>query len=147
MSSASDFSRASVYRRRVAVDGPEVALPVHERVAHVEFLRHADERVVDRGVAVGMEVAHHLADDLGALAIPARRRQPHVLHAVQHAAVRRLEAITDVRQRSPDDYAHRVIHVRALHLVFDVDGNSIWIQCIHRGETCRPKAQGLRNKG
>ena len=70
-----------------------------------------------------MEVAHHLADDLRALAVPAIAREAHVPHAVQHATMRRLEAIADVRQRSPDDHAHRVIHVRALHLVFDVDGD------------------------
>ena len=81
-----------------------------------------DERVVDRRVAVGMEVAHHLADDLRALAIAARRRQPHRLHAVQHAAMRRLQAVAGVGQRSSNDYAHGVIHVRPLHLVFDVDG-------------------------
>ena len=109
-------------RRRVAVDRSEIALPVHQRVAHVEVLRHADERVVDGGVAVGMEIAHHLADDLRALAIAARGRQPHRLHAVQHAAMRGLQAVAGVGQRSSNDYAHGVIHVRTLHLVFDVDG-------------------------
>ncbi len=49
---------------RVVVDGAEVALAVDELVAHRELLRHADERVVDRGVAVGVILAHHLADDL-----------------------------------------------------------------------------------
>jgi hypothetical protein len=109
-------------RRRVAVDRPEVPLAVHQGIPHVEFLRHADERVVDRCVAVRVEIAHHLADDLGALAVAARWGQPHRLHPVQDAAVRRLQPVTGVGQRSADDYAHRVIHVRALHLVFDVDG-------------------------
>src|SRR5581483_766763 len=54
-------------RGRIAVDRSEVALPVYERVANVEVLREADERVVNGGVAVRVEVAHHLADDLGAL--------------------------------------------------------------------------------
>ena len=44
-------------------------------------------------------------------------------HAVQHTAMRGLQPVADVRQRSADDHAHRVIHVRALHLVFDVDGD------------------------
>ena len=35
-------------RGRVAVDRAEVALPVHQRIAHGERLRHADQRVVDR---------------------------------------------------------------------------------------------------
>ena len=110
-------------RRRIAVDRSEVPLAVHQGIAHVEILREAHERVVDRRVAVGMVVPHHLADDLRALAIRTIRREAHRPHAVEHATMRRLEPIADVRQRSPDDYAHRVIHVRALHLVFDVDGN------------------------
>ncbi len=109
-------------RRRVAVNRAEIALPVDERVAHVEVLRHADERVVDGRVAVGMEVAHHLADDLGALAVRPCRTEAHQPHAVQHAAVRGLEAVAGVGQRSSNDYAHGVIHVRPLHFVFDVYG-------------------------
>ena len=53
--------------RRVVVHRAEVPLPVDERVAHGEVLRHAHERVVDGGVAVRVILAHHLADDLGAL--------------------------------------------------------------------------------
>ena len=114
----------------IAVDRSEIALPVHERVAHAEVLRQADERVVGGGVAVGMIVADDFADDLRALAVRTVRREAHLPHREQHAAVRRLQAVTDVGKRSPDDYAHRVIHVRALHLVFDVDGlagREIWI--------------------
>ena len=109
-------------RRRIAVDRSEVALAVDQRIAHVEVLRQPYERVVDRGVAVGMEVAHHLADDLRALPVRAAGREPHRLHAVQHAAMRRLQPVARVGQRSSDDYAHGVIHVRTLHFVFDVDG-------------------------
>ena len=55
--------------RRVAVDGAEVALAVDERVAQREVLRQADERVVERHVAVRVVLAHDLADDGGALAV------------------------------------------------------------------------------
>ena len=70
-----------------------------------------------------MVVAHHLADDLRALAVGAVRGEAHRAHAIEHAPVRRLQPVADVWQRAPDDHAHGVIHVRALHLVFDVDGN------------------------
>jgi hypothetical protein len=36
----------------------------------------------------------------------------------------RLQAVANVRQRPPDDYAHRVIQVRPAHLVFDIDRNN-----------------------
>ena len=115
--------RVAHRRRQVPVDRAEVPLAVHQGIAHVELLRQPDERVVDRGVPVRVEVAHHLADNLGALAVPAIARQSHVAHAVQHAPVRGLQAVADVGKRATDDHAHGVIHVRALHLVFDVDGN------------------------
>ena len=117
--------RVPVGRGRIAVDRAEVALAVDQEIAHVEVLREADERVVGGRVAVRVVVADDFADDLRALAVRPVRREAHLPHRVQHAAVRRLQAVADVRQRSPDDYAHRVIHVRALHLVFDVDGEFV----------------------
>ena len=69
-------------RGRIAVDGAEVPLAVDQGIAHVEFLRQPHERVVDGRVAVRVKISHHLADDLRALAIAARRRQAHRLHAV-----------------------------------------------------------------
>ena len=107
--------------RRVAVHGAEVPLLVHQGVAHVEGLCEADQRVVNAAVAMGMEVPHHLADDLGALAVGAVRRQPHRPHAVDDAAVGRLQAVPHVGEGAADDYAHGVIHVRPAHFVLDGD--------------------------
>ena len=130
-------------RGGVAVHRSEVALAVDQGLAHVEVLRQADQRVVDGGVAVRMVRAHHVADDLGALAIGAIRRQAHLAHAEQDAPVRGLEAVSYVGQRAPDDHAHGVIHVRALHLVFDVDrdarlgiGHALWRSGNDSGVDC-----------
>ena len=134
IASASDVEtrfRVAVGRRRIAVDRSEVALAVDQGVAHVEVLREPDERVVRRRVAVRMVVADDFADDLRALAVRTVRREAHLPHREQHAAVRRLQPVADVGQRAPDDYAHRVIHVRALHLVFDVDGDQRGRRLIH----------------
>ena len=51
----------------IAVDIAEIALPVDQRIALGEILREAHQRVVDRLVAMRMELAHHVADDLGGL--------------------------------------------------------------------------------
>ena len=117
-------------RRRVVVDRAEVALAVDEHVAQRELLRHPHQRVVDRRVAVGVVLAHHLADDEGALAVGAGRLQADVVHRVEDAAMDRLEPVAGVRQRPPDDHAHRVIEVRRTHLfletaVFDVARQSV----------------------
>ena len=116
----------AIGRGRIAVDRTEVALAVDQGVAHVEVLRQTDERVVRRHVAVRVVVADDFADDLRALAVRAVRRQAHLAHRVQHAAVRGLQPVAHVRQRAPDDHAHRVIEVRAPHLVFDVYGDSLF---------------------
>src|SRR6185437_14678557 len=76
---------------RVAVDRAEVTLPVDKRIAHVEFLREADEGVVNRSVTVRMELAEDFADDLGALAVGLGRREAEFIHAVENAAMNGLQ--------------------------------------------------------
>ena len=49
----------------IAVDVAEIALPVDQRIALREILRETHHRVIDRLVAVRMEIAHHVADHLG----------------------------------------------------------------------------------
>jgi len=71
----------------IAVDGAEVALAIYKDVAHGEWLGKADHGVVDGGVAVGMEVTHDVADDLGGFGVLLVELEPHLLHAVEDAAV------------------------------------------------------------
>ena len=96
--------------------------PSIERVAEGEGLREADHGVVDGGVAVGMVVAHDVADDLGGLGVLLVELEAHLLHAVEDAAVDGLEAVADVGQGAADDDRHGVVEIGAAHLLFDVDG-------------------------
>src|ERR1039457_952042 len=48
----------------IAIDGAEIALAIDQGVAHGEGLGHADQGIVDGGIAVRMVLAHHLAGDL-----------------------------------------------------------------------------------
>ena len=109
----------------VAVDAAEVALAIDERVAHREVLGQPDERVVQGDIAVRVIFAHHLADDRGALAERARRRQTHLAHRVENPAVDRLEAVANVGQGTRHDHAHRVVEVAHPHLVLDADGSDV----------------------
>ena len=102
---------------REAVDVAEVTLAVDQDGARRERLRHADERVVDRLVAVRVVRAHRLADDLGALDVRAVGLQAQLVHRVEHTTMHRLEAVADIGQRASDNYAHRVIEIRRAHLV------------------------------
>ena len=109
-------------RGGIAVDRAEVALPVDQHQAHGEILRHAHQRVVDRAVAVRMVFAHHVADHARRLHVFLVGRVALLVHRVEDAPVHRLEAVAHVGQRARHDHAHRVIEIRALHLVDDGNG-------------------------
>ena len=115
----------SVGRGRIAIDGAEVALAIDQRIAQRERLRHAHHGVVHGGVAVGMVLAQHFADDLGALHVLAVVQQSHVVHGVENAAMHGLEAVAHVGQRAADDDRHRIVEIRTAHLLFNVDGLNV----------------------
>ena len=108
-------------RGRIAVHGPEVALPVHEQVAHGEVLGHAHDGVVDGLIAVGVVLAHHVADHPRRLHVGPVPGVVHLAHRIEHALVDGLQAVPHVGQGAPDDHAHRIVEIRPLELVFDVD--------------------------
>ena len=101
--------------------GAEVTLAGDEGVAQRPGLHEAREGVVDRGVAVGVVVTHDLADDAGGLGEGGGGTVAAVVHGVQDAAVDGLEAVAHVGQGAPDDDAHGVVEVGALHLFLQVD--------------------------
>ena len=109
----------------IAVDRTEIALPVDQRHAHGEILRHADHRIVDRLVAMGMVFTDHVADDARRLAVWLVPVEPVLIHRVENAAMHRLEAVARIRQRARHDHAHGVIEVGAFHLVEDGYGTNI----------------------
>ena len=98
----------------VAVERSEVARAVDQRIAQRERLRHADERFVERRVAVRVVAAHHVADDLRALPVLDVGGQVLLPHRVQDAALHRLEAVADVGQRARRDDRERVVEVARL---------------------------------
>ena len=111
--------------RVIAVDIAEISLPVDERIADGEILREADERVVDRLVAVRMEVAHHLADDLGGLLVAAGRTEPHLAHRVDDAPVHRLQPVAHVGQRAVHDGGERVGEIALLKRRPEIDRDDL----------------------
>ena len=122
-------------RRGVAVDAAEVALPVDQRRPHGEHLGHTHQRVVYRPVAVGVELAQHLADNTRALAVLAPRADSHVVHGVKDPPLHGLQAVPHVRQRPGHDNRHRVGQIRLAHLVLDGSQRkfSAWLLWGRRG--------------
>ena len=109
-------------RGRVGVHRPEIALTVDQRNAQRPRLHHAGEGVVDRAVAVRVIFTHDVTDDAARLAVGPAGDITRFLAGVEDPAVNRLEAVANVRKRTADDHAHRVIEVAGLHLVDDGDG-------------------------
>ena len=97
--------------RGIVARGAEVALSVHEQVAHAPRLCHAHEGVVDGGIAVRMVLAHHVAHDAGALVVAAVGTVAAVIHRVDHATVHRLHAVAHIGERTLHDHGQRIRQV------------------------------------
>ena len=102
--------------RGVAIHGAEVAVAVHQHVAHGEILGQADQGVVNRGVAVGMVPAQHVAHAGGGLFERFVACQVVLIHGVEDPAVHRLQAVPHIRQGAAHDDAHGVLNIGVLHL-------------------------------
>ena len=122
-------------RRAVAVERAEVARAVDQRIAQGERLRHADQRFVQRRVAVRVEVAHHVADDLRALAVLGVGGQVLLPHRVEDAALHRLQAVADVGQGARGDDRQRVVQIPRLRR---------FVQRDMIGRSAAAPARGLR---
>ena len=112
-------------RRRIAIDRAEIALPVDERRAHREVLRHAHQRVVDRKLAVRMILADHVAYGARRLVVGAVGGEVELAHRIEDAPVHGLQAVANVGQSAAHDHAHRVIEIAAFHFIEDRDGLDI----------------------
>jgi len=97
--------------RRVPVHAPEVALAIHQGVAHGETLGHAHNGVVHGLVAVGVVFAYDITHDACRFLVRPVMRVAQILHGVQDASVHRLEPVPGVRYGPADDDAHGVIKV------------------------------------
>ena len=117
-----DF-RVAHRRRGVSVERAEVALPVHQRVTHGEVLRQAHHRVVNRGVAVRVQLAEHVADDARRLHGLRVGLLPGLPHAVEDALLHRLLAVVHHRNRAVLDRHDRVGEVGAFGEA--ADGNAL----------------------
>ena len=117
-------------RGRVAVHGAEVALAVHQRIAHGEVLGHAHQGVVGGDVAVRMELTDDVTDDAGRLDVGPVVGVAQFPHGEQGAAVDRLEAVAHIRQGTADDHRHGVVQVGPAQLPFDRDGRLLIGFCL-----------------
>ena len=100
-------------------------MAVDEGETQGERLRHAHQCVIDRAVAVGVVLAHDVANDSGALDVAAVWPQTHLGHLEQDPSLHRLEAIACIGQRAGVDDGIGVLQERTAHLVADIDVDDV----------------------
>ena len=115
--------RVTVSRGRVAVHGAEVAVPIHEHIAHGEILRQTDEGVINGRVAVRMVTTQDVADAGRGLLKRLVRGQIILIHCIQNAPVHGLQAVAHVGQGAPDNHGHGVFHIAGFHLMYKLAGH------------------------
>ena len=99
----------------VSLNGAEVSVTVHQHLPLFEILCHHDECIIDGTVAVRMILTHGIADNTCGFPVSPVIVGAELHHVVQHPPLHRLQAVADIRQRSGDDDAHRVVDVGFLH--------------------------------
>ena len=112
-------------RRGIPVDGAEVALSVHQRVAEAEVLAQPGHGLVDRRVSVGMVLAHGLPHHPGGLLEGLVVPQPQLQHGVEDPALHRFEAVPGVGQGPAHNDAHGVVEIAVLDLLLQGKGNHL----------------------
>ena len=78
-------------------------------------------------------------DDTRRLLVGLRRAHTGFLHGAEDAAMYRLQAIADIRQRAGHDDAHRVVDIGVPHLVRQIDRDYLTLTKIHNLTSYRNK--------
>jgi hypothetical protein len=76
--------------------------------------------VVNRAVTVWVIFTDYVPDDTGRFFVWFIPVVTQYIHREQNATVHRLQSITNIWQRTSDNYGHRVVQIRVFQLVFDV---------------------------
>ena len=134
----------TVGSRGVTVHAAEVALAVHQRVAHTEVLRQTHHGVINRGVAMGVVGTQHRTHRIGGFAVRMLGVVAALVHGVQNAAVHRLQAVPHVGQGTADDDGHGVIQKGGFDLLLHIAHNGfcaaagnhhiIFVHCLLLGQ-------------
>ena len=116
---------------RVVLAAP-VALPVDQRIAVTEGLRHQHHGLVAGTVAVGVELAQHVAHRAGRLLELGARMQAEVGHGIDDAPLYRFEPVGNAGERPVENDIHGVVEV----CILGETGNGKRFQFRHRGRGC-----------
>ena len=75
----------------------EIALPIHQRIAHCKILRQTHQSIIDGLVAMRMIAADNIADNAGRFLKPLLRVKAQLAHGKQQAAMHGLQPVAHIR--------------------------------------------------
>src|SRR5690606_38936385 len=102
-------------RERLRIVGrAEVALALDQRIAVAEGLRHQHQGFIAGAVAVGVELADHVADGARRLLGLRSRAEPELAHRVDDPPLHRLQSVADEGQGAIEHHVHRIVEIGAL---------------------------------
>ena len=101
-------------------------MAIHQRITEGERLSQTDERQIQSGVAVGVIFTHDVADDTSALLVRFVRLHAFFIHAIDDAALNRLEAVADIGDGAAYDDGHRIIEEGGPDFACDVAVGQAW---------------------
>ena len=90
----------------------EITLTIDDRIAIGEVLRHMHHGFVGCRITMRMKLADHVTNRARTLLVLGSRRQTQLTHRINDAALDRLQAIGQLRQRTVEDDVHRIIEIR-----------------------------------
>ena len=105
----------------IAVDVAEIPLAVDERVALREILGEPHKGVIDRELAMRVELADDVADDAGAFLVARGGIKAQLLHRMQDSAMHRLEPVAHIGERARHDCRQRIGQVTLAERVGKID--------------------------
>ena len=112
---------------RAIVQRTKVTVTIDQGDPQIKGLRQAHQGLVNRGIAVRVELTHHLADHALGLHVPLVGTQAHLIHLEQDAALDGLEAVARVGQRASVDDGDGILQEGATHLCRYVDLGDVLI--------------------
>ena len=101
----------------IAVHGTEVAVTVHQHIAHGEILRQTHHGIVNRSVAMGMVFTQHVTDAGGRFLKGLVGGQSAFIHGVKNPPMHRFQTVPHVGQGTTHNDAHGVFNIGLLHFL------------------------------
>ena len=105
-------------RGGVAVYGAEVALPVHQGIAHGKLLRHTHQRIVHGRVAVRVIFTDNVTDDARGFFVRTVIVVGKLILGEHDAPMYRLKTVARVRDGAPDDDRKGILQIRFAEFCF-----------------------------